>query len=80
MSTVLRDDPLHHRPLAPASHIGSEGIRAFHAMLNGQFLGPCEIGKQGSHRQVRSAEPVSGKIGTAVGQLTVKPVQLSFQL
>lgn len=80
MSTVLGDNPAHHGPLAPAFNICSEKIRAFQVTVNRRFLRPRKSRKEACHGKVRAAEAVSCKIGPAVGEFVVKPIQLRFQL
>ena len=68
MHIVLSRDPTHHGPLTAAFYIGRESIRGYHVVVNRHCLRPCKGGKQASYRYVHSAETVSSKIGTAVGE------------
>ncbi len=75
MSTILRAHPPHYRPITPAFNIGSKSIRHWIVV---SFLWPRKWCQEASYRNMHSTETISNKVGTAVAEFGIKPVQLRF--
>jgi hypothetical protein len=79
MHFVLRPNPAHDWTLAPSIHDSGERIRTGHGVMDSQFVWSGELGEQARYCQIRPTEAIAHKVGAAVCELLLKPVEFLFK-